>query len=73
MDSTARASIGRIMTSIEFYHAYKDDVLIPWKPTLAERFKSAWELTVGDRGVFIFEPKIGVHDNAGEIDFSSLS
>jgi len=72
LDTTARASIGRIMTSIEFYHAYKDNILIPWKPTLAERFKSAWDLTVGDRGGFIFEPKVGVHDNVGEIDFSSL-
>jgi DNA polymerase-2 len=72
LDTAARASIGRIMTSIEFCHAYKDGVLIPWKPTMAERFKSAWELMVGDRGGFIFEPEIGVHDNVGEIDFSSL-
>ncbi len=72
MDTTARASIGRIMTSIEFYHAYKDNILIPWKPTIAERFKSAWDLMVGDRGGFIFEPRVGVHDNVGEIDFSSL-
>ncbi|MEM3084566.1 MAG: DNA polymerase domain-containing protein [Nitrososphaerales archaeon] len=72
LDTTTRASIGRIMTSIEFYHAYKDNILIPWKPTLAERFKSAYDLMVGDRGGFIFEPKVGVHDNVGEIDFSSL-
>lgn len=72
LDTTARASIGRIMTSVEFYHACKDNILIPWKPPLAERFKSAWDLMVGDRGGFIFEPKVGVHDNVGEIDFSSL-
>ncbi len=72
LDTTARASIGRIMTSIEFYHACKDNILIPWKPMLAERFKSAWDLMVGDRGGFIFEPKVGVHDSVGEIDFSSL-
>lgn len=72
LDTAARASIGRIMTSIEFYHAYKDNILIPWKPTLAERFKTGWELMIGDRGGFIFEPRIGVHDNVGEIDFSSL-
>ncbi len=72
LDTTARASIGRIMTSIEFYHACKDNILIPWKPMLAERFKTAWDLVVGDRGGFIFEPKVGVHDSVGEIDFSSL-
>jgi DNA polymerase-2 len=72
LDTAARASIGRIMTSIEFYHAYRDNILIPWKPTLAERFKSAWDLMVGDRGGFIFEPKVGVHDSIGEIDFTSL-
>ncbi|MFQ5969289.1 MAG: DNA polymerase domain-containing protein [Nitrososphaerales archaeon] len=72
LDTTARASIGRIMTSIEFYYAYRDGILIPWKPTLAERFKNGWDLMVGDRGGFIFEPKVGVHDNVGGIDFSSL-
>ncbi|MGH9876299.1 MAG: DNA polymerase domain-containing protein [Nitrososphaerales archaeon] len=72
LDTTARASIGRIMTSIEYYHAYRDNILIPWKPALAERFKSSWDLMVGDRGGFIFEPKVGVHDSVGEIDFSSL-
>ncbi len=72
LDTTVRASIGRIMTSIEFYHAYRDGILIPWKPNLAERFKNALDLMIGDRGGFIFEPSIGVYDNVAEIDFSSL-
>jgi DNA polymerase elongation subunit (family B) len=46
--------------------------LIPWKPVLAESFKSRAELLVADRGGFIFEPELGVHEQVGELDFSSL-
>jgi len=68
----ARASIGAIMSSLQLYQAVKDDVLIPWKKREPESFKSAWDLLVADRGGFIFEPKVGVHDWVGEIDFASM-
>jgi DNA polymerase elongation subunit (family B) len=68
----ARASIGTIMSSLQLYQAVKDDIMIPWKKREPETFKSAWELLVADRGGFIFEPKIGVHDWVGEIDFASM-
>ncbi len=67
-----RASIGKCMSSLQFYNATKRDILIPWKPTLAECFKTVWDLMVADRGGFIFEPKLGLHEEVGEIDFSSL-
>jgi DNA polymerase, archaea type len=35
-------------------------------------FKSASELLVADRGGFVYEPKVGIHDNVGEVDFSSM-
>ncbi len=67
-----RASIGKCMSSLQFYNATKRDILIPWKPTLAECFKTVWDLMVADRGGFVFEPKLGLHEEVGEIDFSSL-
>ena len=68
----ARASIGTIMSSLQLYQATKDDILIPWKKREPETFKSAWELLVADRGGFIFEPRLGIHDGVAEVDFSSM-
>jgi len=68
----ARASIGTIMSSLQLYQAVKDGILVPWKKREPEAFKSAWELLVADRGGFIFEPKLGLHDWVAEVDFSSM-
>jgi len=68
----ARSSIGSSMSSLQFYQAIKDDVLIPRNKSIPEAFKTAYELLVGDRGGFIFEPRVGAHDFVGEVDFSSM-
>ena len=68
----SRASIGKCLSSLQSYVAYKEDLLIPWKPSRAEIPKTAKTLLVGDRGGFIYEPKIGLHENVGEVDFTSL-
>ncbi|MGD8545769.1 MAG: DNA polymerase domain-containing protein [Candidatus Bathyarchaeota archaeon] len=68
----ARASIGSIMSSLQLYTAWKDDILIPWKKREPENFKSAWELLVADRGGFLFEPKLGFHKDVLEVDFTSM-
>jgi DNA polymerase I len=68
----SRTTIGTSMTSLQLYNAIKEDVLIPWNKNSPEEFKDGNELVVADRGGFIFEPKIGIHDNIGELDFSSL-
>ena len=68
----ARASIGTIMSSLQLYQATRDGILIPWKKREPEAFKSGWELLVADRGGFIFEPKLGIHDWVAEVDFSSM-
>lgn len=72
LQTTARASIGKCMSSLQFYNATKRGLLIPWKPTMAEAFKSRYELLIGDRGGLIFEPEVGVHENVAELDFASL-
>jgi len=60
------------MSSVQFYNATKRNLLIPWKPIVAEIFKSRMDLLIGDRGGLILEPRIGVHENVGEVDFASL-
>jgi DNA polymerase I len=70
--TASRASIGKCMSSLQFYHADRKNVLIPWKPTLAEYVKSLDELLIADRGGMILEPRIGVHENVAELDFVSL-
>jgi DNA polymerase elongation subunit (family B) len=68
----SRTTIGTSMTSLQLYQAVKQDVLIPWNKNDPEEFKDGNELVVADRGGFIFEPEIGIHDDVGELDFSSL-
>jgi DNA polymerase-2 len=67
-----RASIGKCLSSLQFYHATKKDILIPWKPEEAEHFKTLEELLLADRGGLILVPKIGVHEKVAEFDFASL-
>lgn len=70
--TASRASIGKCMSSLQFYIADRKNVLIPWKPTLAEHVKSLEELLIADRGGMILEPWIGVYENVAELDFVSL-
>ena len=72
LHKASRASIGSSMSSLQFYQAIKDDVLIPRNKHIPEAFKSAYELLVGDRGGFVYEPRMGIHDWVGEVDFSSM-
>jgi DNA polymerase, archaea type len=72
LHTAARASIGKCLSSLQFYYATKKEILIPWKPILAEQFKTYDELLAADRGGLIFEPEIGVHENVAEFDFVSL-
>ena len=68
----SRSSIGSSMSSLQFCQAVHDDVLIPRNKQIPEAFKSAYELLVSDRGGFVYEPKMGIHDHVGEVDFSSM-
>ena len=72
LHTSARNSIGSSMTSLQLYQAIKDDILIPRNKSIPEAFKSAQELLIADRGGFVFEPRVGAHDNIGEVDFSSM-
>ena len=72
IQTAARASIGKCMSSVQFYIATKRNLLIPWKPTTSEIFKTRMDLLIGDRGGLILEPHTGPHENVGEVDFASL-
>src|SRR6478736_1583401 len=72
LHAASRASIGKCMSSLQFYNAMIKDILIPWKPTLAEHPKSLGDLLIADRGGLIFEPIVGVHEKVAELDFVSL-
>jgi DNA polymerase I len=72
LHTAARFSIGSSMSSIQFYQAMKDDILLPRNKKIPEVFKSARDLLVGDRGGFVYEPRLGVHDSVAELDFSSM-
>jgi DNA polymerase, archaea type len=72
LHTASRASIGKCMSSLQFYNAMINDILIPWKPTQAEYPKSLGDLLVADRGGLIFEPIVGVHEKVAELDFLSL-
>ena len=72
LHTASRSSIGSAMSSLQFYQALKSDVLIPRNKGIPEAFKSAYQLLVGDRGGFIYEPEVGIHDDVGEVDFASM-
>ncbi len=72
LHTAARFSIGSSMSSIQAYQAMQDDILLPRNKKIPEAFKSALDLLVGDRGGLVFEPRLGLHDSIGEVDFSSM-
>lgn len=72
LHTAARSSIGTSMSSIQFYQAVKNDMLIPRNKSIPEAFKSALELLVGDRGGVVYEPEVGIYDDVCEVDFSSM-
>ncbi len=72
LQRASRTTIGTSMSSLQLYHAVKADVLIPWNKNEPEEWKNGNELVLADRGGFIYEPRWGLHDSVGELDFASL-
>ena len=72
LQRASRATIGTNMTSLQLYHAVKRPVLIPWNKNQPETWKDQKEIVDADRGGFIYGPSTGIHDDVGELDFTSL-
>ena len=68
----ARLTPGTAITAMQVNQAHRDGCLVLWKKNRPEEFKTAENLLLGDRGGFIFEPEVGLHEGLYELDFSSL-
>jgi len=68
----ARTSPGTAITSMQLDRAFQDNILIPWRKGEPERFKTAWDLLVADKGGLVFQPKLGIFEDVAEIDFASM-
>ncbi|MBM4332619.1 MAG: hypothetical protein FJ117_15620 [Deltaproteobacteria bacterium] len=68
----ARRSSGTAISSMQLDRALQDGILVPWRKGEPEKFKTAWDLLVADKGGLTFQPVMGMHDSVAEIDFSSM-
>lgn len=68
----ARTSPGTAITSLQLERALSEGILVPWKKGEPERWKTAWELLVADKGGLVYEPLLGLYEGVGEIDFASM-
>ena len=72
LQDLARLSPGSAISAMQVNEAVRSGHVVLWKKNLPEDFKTAGALIVSDRGGFIYEPKVGVHDQVWEVDFFSL-
>jgi DNA polymerase-2 len=68
----ARTTPGSAMSSMQMDRAIRDDVLIPWRKSEPERYKTALELLTVDKGGLVFQPPVGAFERVAEIDFASM-
>jgi DNA polymerase elongation subunit (family B) len=68
----ARTSPGTAITSMQLDRAFQERILVPWRKGEPERFKTAWDLLVADKGGLVFQPKLGIFEDVAEIDFASM-
>jgi len=68
----SRRASGTAISSMQLDRALQDGILIPWRKGEPEKFKTAWDLLVTDKGGLTFQPLMGMHDSVAEIDFSSM-
>jgi DNA polymerase elongation subunit (family B) len=68
----ARTSPGTAITSMQLDRAFQEGILVPWRKGEPERFKTAWDLLVADKGGLVFQPKLGIFEDVAEIDFASM-
>jgi len=69
---TAKWPAGKIIDSRQCYEAMRRDVLIPESYGFYQYPQTVKETIFRDRGGLIFSPKVGLHENVGELDFESM-
>jgi len=65
-------TIGAVNAAVQFYDAFKMDILIPPVKRNPEFLKSLNELAAIDRGGLILQPRPDIYENVAECDFSSM-
>lgn len=68
----ARLEAGTAVTAIQIGQAKREGRVIPWKKNLPEKPKTLRQLVKADRGGYIFDPVVGLHEDVIELDFASL-
>ena len=68
----ARSSPGTAISAMEVNLVMKEGGLVAWKKNQPEDFKSMRRLLSADRGGFIYEPDVGLHEKVLEVDFASM-
>lgn len=68
----ARRSIGTGISSIQLDRAWRQGILIPWKKTHPEAWKTARQLLKADRGGLVYAPETGLHEHVVELDFVAM-
>src|SRR3989441_2919522 len=68
----ARTSTGTAISSMQVQRAVRDGILIPWQKSEPEAFKTASQLIVTDKGGLTYQPLVGMYEQVGELDFSSM-
>lgn len=68
----ARRSVGTGISSIQLDLAFRRGVLVPWKKSRPESWKSVARLIAADRGGLVYQPLTGAYENAVELDFVSM-
>lgn len=67
-----RITIGGSLQSLQFFHAYAQNILIPEEKKNAEYFQKSTALLFSDRGGHILQPQIGLFERVAELDFTSM-
>jgi len=68
----ARTSPGSAISMMQLDRALTDGILVPWKKGEPERWKTAWDLLVADKGGLVYQPITGLYESVAEIDFASM-
>ncbi len=68
----ARMSIGSVNAAVQYYTAFKMDILIPPVKKNPEFLKPVSSLAIIDRGGLIFQPRPDIYEHVAECDFSSM-
>ena len=73
LHTASRASIGKALSSLQFYHATKGGYSSPGSPLSRRASRAGRSSSSQTAGGFIFEPELGVHEGVGELDFTACT